>query len=147
MQYDDKKATLVVNEAFPKDAGVYVVLAKNIAGEATSSCNVSVKGRLPTETSDSELASDMEPVKPAVQLSLKDVSVFEGQQVRLECIIVGQPEPEVLCRVMSVRSTATVLTLTTQINWHCHLFSTLVFLVCIWTGTHKKLFASRLKQN
>jgi len=101
MQYDDKKATLVVNEAFPKDAGVYVVSAKNIAGEASSSCNVSVKGRLPTETSDSELASDMEPVKPAIHLSLKDVSIFEGQRVRLDCIIVGQPEPEVQCTVMT----------------------------------------------
>jgi Immunoglobulin I-set domain. len=97
MQYDDKKATLIVNEAFPKDAGVYVISAKNIAGEASSSCNVSVKGRLPTETSDSEVASDMEPVKPTIHLSLKDVSVFEGQRVRLDCIIVGQPEPEVQC--------------------------------------------------
>jgi hypothetical protein len=95
IQYDDNKATLIVNEAFPKDAGVYVVSAKNIAGEATSSCNVSVKGRLPTETSDSELASDMEPIKPAIQLPLKDISVFEGKRVRLDCIIIGQPEPEV----------------------------------------------------
>jgi hypothetical protein len=95
MQYEDGKAILVVTEAFPKDAGVYVVSAKNIAGEATSSCNVSVKGRLPTETSDSELASDMEPIKPAIQLPLKDISVFEGKRVRLDCIIVGQPEPEV----------------------------------------------------
>jgi hypothetical protein len=88
---------LVVNEAFPKDAGVYVVSGRNIAGEATSSCNVTVKGRLPTETSDSELASDMEPVKPSIHLSLKDVSVFEGQRVTLDCIIIGQPEPEVWC--------------------------------------------------
>ncbi|KAJ9597042.1 hypothetical protein L9F63_027066 [Diploptera punctata] len=40
MQYDGTKATLVITEAFPKDAGVYIVSAKNIAGEATSSCNV-----------------------------------------------------------------------------------------------------------
>nr|CAD7575774.1 unnamed protein product [Timema californicum] len=95
-QYDeDFKATLTITEAFPKDAGVYVVSAKNIAGEATSSCNVSVKGRLPTETSDSEMASDMEPIKPAIQLSLKDICVFEGKKVRLDCVIIGQPEPEV----------------------------------------------------
>nr|CAD7455194.1 unnamed protein product [Timema tahoe] len=96
-QYDeDFKATLTITEAFPKDAGVYVVSAKNIAGEATSSCNVSVKGRLPTETSDSELASDMEPIKPAIQLPLKDICVFEGKKVRLDCVIIGQPEPEVI---------------------------------------------------
>lgn len=67
-----------------------------MAGEAYSSCNVIVKGRLPNETSDSELASDMEPIKPTVQLALKDVSVFEGKPVRLDCVIVGQPEPEVI---------------------------------------------------
>ena len=83
-------------EAFPKDAGTYIVNAKNIAGEASSACSVSVKGRLPTETSDSELASDMEPVKPSIQLPLTNVTVTEGNRVRLDCVIVGQPEPEVI---------------------------------------------------
>lgn len=96
MLYDNERATLVIPEAFPKDAGVYIVTAKNLAGEAYSSCNVSVKGRLPNETSDSELASDMEPVKPSVQLPLKNLSVFEGKPVRLDCVIVAQPEPEVI---------------------------------------------------
>lgn len=83
-------------EAFPKDAGIYVVTASNLAGEATSACSVSVKGRLPTETSDSELASDMEPVKPSIQVPLTDVTVLEGNRIRLDCVIVGQPEPEVI---------------------------------------------------
>lgn len=96
MHRDDKKATLSIYEAFPKDAGTYLILASNIAGEAISSCSVSVKGRLPTETSDSELASDMEPVKPSIQLPLKNESVLEGNHVRLDCVIVGQPEPEVI---------------------------------------------------
>lgn len=42
------------------------------------------------------MASDLEPIKPSVQLSLKDVSIFEGKPVRLDCVIVGQPEPEVI---------------------------------------------------
>ncbi|KYB28240.1 SEC14 domain and spectrin repeat-containing protein 1-like Protein [Tribolium castaneum] len=96
LQFEGNKATLLVFEAFPKDAGTYVVNAKNIAGEASSACSVSVKGRLPTETSDSELASDMEPVKPSIQLPLTNVSVTEGNRVRLDCVIVGQPEPEVI---------------------------------------------------
>ncbi|XP_062540644.1 titin isoform X2 [Armigeres subalbatus] len=94
--YEYGRAQLVIDEAFLKDAGVYTLTAKNIAGEKSCSCNVVVKGRLPNETSDSELASDMEPVKPSVQLQLKDVSVFEGKPVRLDCVIVGQPEPEVI---------------------------------------------------
>ncbi|XP_063235498.1 titin isoform X2 [Bacillus rossius redtenbacheri] len=96
IQRDGDKATLVVSEAFPKDAGAYAASARSAAGEATCSCSVSVKGRLPTETSDSELASDLEPARPAVQLPLKDVCVFEGKRVRLDCVIVGQPEPEVI---------------------------------------------------
>ncbi|XP_049314953.1 uncharacterized protein LOC105226995 isoform X9 [Bactrocera dorsalis] len=95
-KYEYGRATLIIPQAYPNDAGVYVLTAKNLAGEAYSSCNVVVKGRLPNETSDSELASDMEPIKPSVQLPLKDVSIFEGKPVRLDCVIVGQPEPEVI---------------------------------------------------
>lgn len=96
MQYDNEKVTLSIAEAFLKDAGTYVLSAKNIAGEASTSCNVVVKGRLPNETSDSEVASDMDPVKPSVVLPLKDTSIFEGKAVKLDCIIVAQPEPEVV---------------------------------------------------
>lgn len=56
-----------------------------------------LQGRIPTETSDSEVTSDIdvEPVKPSVQMALKDTTVTEGQGTRLDCVIVGQPEPEV----------------------------------------------------
>ncbi|KAF5301257.1 hypothetical protein FQR65_LT00957 [Abscondita terminalis] len=96
LQTDDKQSTLVISEAFPKDAGTYTVTAKNEVGAAISECNVTVKGRLPTETSDSEIASDMEPIKPSIQVPLKDVSIFDGKTVRLDCVIIGQPEPEVI---------------------------------------------------
>jgi hypothetical protein len=72
------------------------VTARNLAGDAQTSCNVVVKGRLPHETSDSEITSDVEPIKPTIHLPLKDLSVFEGKKVRLDCIIVGVPEPEVI---------------------------------------------------
>lgn len=96
LQREDTKASLIIHEAFPKFVGSYAVLASNVAGQASSTCSVSVKGRLPTETSDSELASDMEPVKPSIQLPLKDVNIQEGNRIRLDCVIVGQPEPEVI---------------------------------------------------
>nr|XP_033332552.1 uncharacterized protein LOC117223969 isoform X8 [Megalopta genalis] len=97
IQTDGGQASLIVAEAFAKDAGCYTVTARNDAGEATVSCNVSVKGRLPQETSDSELAcSDMEPVVPKIQMPLKDLRAQEGRSVRLDCVIVGQPEPELL---------------------------------------------------
>ncbi|GIY10873.1 hypothetical protein CEXT_514601 [Caerostris extrusa] len=96
LHFDGTNATLVITEAFPKDAGTYTVIARNKAGEAISNCNVSVKGRLPLETSDSEIASDIEPAKPQVKQHLDDQTVFEGNKVRMDCIIVGQPEPEVI---------------------------------------------------
>ncbi|XP_068215232.1 uncharacterized protein [Palaemon carinicauda] len=98
ISFDGQIVTLVMSEAFPKNAGVYTVVAKNSAGEAQCSANVSVKGRIPTETSDSEVTSDVdvEPVKPTIQLALKDTSVKEGKSARLDCVIVGQPEPEVI---------------------------------------------------
>uniref|UniRef100_A0A1A9W7E8 Ig-like domain-containing protein n=1 Tax=Glossina brevipalpis TaxID=37001 RepID=A0A1A9W7E8_9MUSC len=96
MKYEYGRVTLIIPQAYPNDAGVYVLTAKNLAGEVYSSCDVTIKGRLPNETSDSEMASDMEPIKPKVEMPLKDVSIFEGKPVRLDCVIVGQPEPEVI---------------------------------------------------
>ena len=37
----------------------------------------------------------MEPVKPAIQQPLQNAAVKEGEKVRLDCVIVAQPEPEV----------------------------------------------------
>lgn len=79
-----------------KDSGEYTVTATNDAGVSLSTCTVIVKGRIPNETSDSEFASDLEPIKPSVQMPLQNASVNYGQSIRLDCIILGQPEPEVI---------------------------------------------------
>ncbi|XP_067120871.1 titin [Centruroides vittatus] len=94
--YSDGIAILVIPEAFPKDAGTYSLVASNEVGETSSSCLVSVKGRLPLETSDSEMASDFELLKPDVRLHLQNQTVIEGNPIRLDCVIIGQPEPEVI---------------------------------------------------
>ncbi|XP_043207626.1 muscle M-line assembly protein unc-89-like isoform X2 [Amphibalanus amphitrite] len=96
LTFDGRRATLTIAEPFPKDAGTYTIVANNAAGQATCSCNVSVKGRLPTETSDSEMASDLEPVKPSIPVQLKNMTVPAGRQAQLDCVITGQPEPEVI---------------------------------------------------
>lgn len=70
--------------------------ARNEVGEATASCTVSVKGRLLHETSESDIVcSDAEPIIPKFQLPLQDLKMQEGQSARLDCVIIGQPEPEV----------------------------------------------------
>ncbi|XP_054275490.1 titin isoform X2 [Macrosteles quadrilineatus] len=96
VQYQSGKIVLTIPEAFPKDAGTYSLTATNSAGSVTGSCTVTVKGRLPTETSDSEMASDLEPTKPSIPTPLRDSAVFEGGKARMECVIIGQPEPEVI---------------------------------------------------
>lgn len=70
--------------------------ASNEIGKATVSCTVSVKGRLLHETSESDfVCSDMEPIIPKFQISLQDLKIQEGRSARLDCVIIGQPEPEV----------------------------------------------------
>lgn len=96
LQYDNERVTLLIPEAFPKDAGLYVLCAKNLAGLAYTSCNVCVKGRQPNDLSDTEMAVNSEPVKPTVQLPLRDISALEAQCVQLDCVITGNPEPEVI---------------------------------------------------
>ncbi|XP_066905382.1 uncharacterized protein [Halyomorpha halys] len=90
------KVNLVITEAFPKDAGVYSLKAINKGGSTVSTGTLTVKGRLPEESSDTDLTEEMEPARPVLQVPLKDQSVFEGKKVRLDCVIVAQPEPEVI---------------------------------------------------
>lgn len=94
--FDGQKGAIIIPEALLNDAGEYSVVASNEFGTTVSTCNVSVKGRIPNETSDSEFASDIEPIKPSVHMPLRDATVTETKSVRLDCIIVGQPEPEVI---------------------------------------------------
>ncbi|KAL6428690.1 hypothetical protein ACFW04_007940 [Cataglyphis niger] len=97
IQTDGARTSLVITEAFLKDAGCYTVIAKNEVGEATASCTVSVKGRLLHETSESDIiCSDTETIIPKFQLPLQDLKIQEGRSARLDCVIIGQPEPEVI---------------------------------------------------
>ncbi|CAL8129596.1 unnamed protein product [Orchesella dallaii] len=90
-------STLVFNEAYPINSGKYSVLIRNAGGECQSDSQIVVKGLLPAETSDSELnISDGEAVKPSVKMPLKDVRARVGESLRLDCVIVGNPEPEVI---------------------------------------------------
>jgi titin len=64
--------------------------AQNVAGETSTECFVTVEDVAPPKKETEGR------IEPSVQLPLKDISVFEGKPVRLDCIIVGQPEPEVI---------------------------------------------------
>lgn len=45
MQKEGELCTLKITEAFPEDEGVYKCVAKNPAGEVTTSANLRVLGR------------------------------------------------------------------------------------------------------
>ena len=51
--YGDGVATLELRDIFPEDAGKFVCVAKNEAGEAKSTCTVRVKGKEISPTSNS----------------------------------------------------------------------------------------------
>ena len=86
----EDRAALKVSHAFPKAGGQYVCKARNVAGEATTTATVTVLP-IQAETSDSEGV----PFKPAFQVPLENVTVSEGDDVILESVVVGNPEPRV----------------------------------------------------
>ncbi|XP_070494833.1 titin isoform X6 [Chironomus tepperi] len=92
LQYDGETVRLTLPQtASVKDSGIYKVIGRNIAGEASTECFVQVEQQ-------EEVQAPIQPklIKPSIQQPLKDISVFEGKPIHLESIIVGQPEPEVI---------------------------------------------------
>eukprot|EP00058_Branchiostoma_floridae_P012492 XP_002597980.1 hypothetical protein BRAFLDRAFT_79788 [Branchiostoma floridae] len=86
--------SLVIKEAYPEDSGMYSFLAKNAHGEAHGSCKVTVERY--AETTDTEVLSDSEHVAPTVYETLRDRDVLEGSKIRMDCVIIGTPEPEII---------------------------------------------------
>ncbi|KAL0100113.1 hypothetical protein PUN28_019517 [Cardiocondyla obscurior] len=96
IQTDGLRTCLIIAEASSKDAGSYTVTASNEIGKATVTCTVSVN-KLPDDTNESDLLyTDSESIAPKFQLPLRDLKIQEGQSARLDCVIIGQPEPEVI---------------------------------------------------
>ncbi|XP_059475060.1 titin-like isoform X2 [Neocloeon triangulifer] len=93
---DKYKCSLSISQVGPQDSGVYVISARNAAGEAVSSCNISVKEILKHEPAPAQLEIERNVLKPVIKMSLKDVEAEEGGQFKLDTIITGTPEPEVI---------------------------------------------------
>lgn len=89
MQYDDERVKIILPEAKSKHSGIYRLIGRNIAGEASTECFLSVEEIPQNIINNNNLA-------PSIQHPLKDISVFEGNPIQLEAIIVGHPEPEVI---------------------------------------------------
>lgn len=83
MQKDGDLCTLRISEAFPEDEGVYKCIAKNPAGDVTTSANLRV------------LAPDAADVLPKLS-PLKDQIVFEGQPAQFKTQVTpAKPKPTI----------------------------------------------------
>lgn len=99
LQYDFGKVTIHLTENILKNIGANEIklLAKNNFGEAITSCVILLKEPVSVSVvPEKKIVIEMETIKPSVQLPLKNLSVFEGKPARLDCVIVGVPEPEVI---------------------------------------------------
>ena len=81
---------LEIKEVFPEDAGTYVVIARNLGGEARTSGLLSIDG-LAVNGSMSAKA----PSKPYFTQQLQNKDVQEGSRAHFKCEVAGFPEPEV----------------------------------------------------
>ncbi|EGT39528.1 hypothetical protein CAEBREN_31600 [Caenorhabditis brenneri] len=104
-EYINGVATLVIEESFIEDTAEYTVKATNVGGSATSSANLIVKCRL-IDISRKEIDNNftarsamssaiLEEDKPRFVKQMQSVQVNEGETARLDCVVVGKPEPEV----------------------------------------------------
>lgn len=97
LQYDDGRTTLTIPEASTNRSGIYRLTARNVAGEVSTECYVTVEDIIVPVVAPPKQQQELNLTKPpTVQQPLRDISVFEGKPVQLNCIIVGHPEPEVI---------------------------------------------------
>lgn len=105
---DDNVATLIIREVFPEDAGTFTCVAKNAAGFASSTTELTVENPISDQGSDgtalsrrslsreSSLADILEGIPPTFSKKPRAQCVDENSNVILECRLVAVPEPEVV---------------------------------------------------
>lgn len=86
---------MLIKEAQSFDTGTYTLCAKNNAGLAYTSCDVTVNN-VPTIDRNFDIVIDSTAIKPTVTLPLRNVCAIEGKSIQLDCEIRGFPEPEVI---------------------------------------------------
>lgn len=95
--FQGDRCSLIIHEAFTEDAGEYKVVALNSAGEASSSCVLTVTPVVSSQPAEKPQA-DVKPVAgtpPKFTKLLSDVLAAEEEKVVLEAIVSGEPRPEI----------------------------------------------------
>lgn len=75
--------------AFPEDSGTFTVIITNCMGEMRASCKLCVREAPPTD-------GEFDSSAPSITQPLKSKESIEGSKVRMDCIVIGRPEPEVV---------------------------------------------------
>ena len=100
--YDDNKATLVIKEVFPEDAGTFTCVAKNCVGFASSSAELGVQHPLSEHglekhdrrsmSRESSLADIVEGIPPTFAQRPQTKTAEEGAATELECRFTVGPQ-------------------------------------------------------
>lgn len=91
LKYRNGVASLVINEVFPEDEGVYVFRAHNSLGEISADCRVTV---VPMDKSSQQTKRNIQP--PRVVKHLTSRVVKDGEAVVLSCRLSGQSKFDVV---------------------------------------------------
>ena len=89
----NKTTTLLINGVYPEDMGTYSVVARNMGGEARTSCSLRVEGIEPSQASRNMASKSGHA--PLIKMGLKSQQVKEGNRAKLECTVTAHPPPEV----------------------------------------------------
>lgn len=136
MYYDeDNVATLIIREVFPEDAGTFTCVAKNAAGFASSTTELTIETPLSDHGSDtfsglsrrslsreSSLADIIEGIIPTFSRKPKAQCVDEGEDVVFECRLAAIPEPSITWTLNSKKlTTKENITITTESDMHMYI--------------------------
>lgn len=92
------RCSLFIQEAYLEDMGEYKVVAINSAGEASSTCRLTVKPLNETDPAKRSTAAAnhiIDGFAPRFEKLLCDILANEGETIELECIVIGVPKPAI----------------------------------------------------
>ncbi|EDW09260.2 uncharacterized protein Dmoj_GI20421, isoform E [Drosophila mojavensis] len=94
---------LIIAEATPRDAGIYVCVASNVVGKVETICRVAIEENEAAATTQRALdipsikTSDMPYSKePLFVVKPRSSEAYEGDNVIIFCEVVGDPKPDVV---------------------------------------------------